>query len=183
MEVVEFADRGDAGVAHLGKGPGGDASRRLGVERADQVVHGLAPAPEAPGTRWKRLTMTAQTALEGMRMRIDEAGEEREARKPGGTVPAQIADVLDATPIINRDLHTGREPRAGPGELRLEHLAHGRTQHRSTSRSSTSPARRNSATGRNSLGRCAASMLPGPNRTQRKPARCSQPASVANITL
>ena len=101
MEVVELAYGGDAGVAHLGEGLGTGPAELSAVERADQRVHRLAPAPEAAGSRAELFAGAAQPALEGMRVRVDEAREKGDAGQPPARHRAGRGDRFDP-PVRSR---------------------------------------------------------------------------------
>src|SRR5262249_44526773 len=75
MEVVEFAHCGGARVAHLGEGLAADPRETVAVEALHQRVHRLPPGPEAPGAGREELSRTAESALKGVRVGVDESRE------------------------------------------------------------------------------------------------------------
>src|SRR6266540_2243333 len=72
VDVVEFADRGDARERHLRVDSGRQRQVALRVEPACQLVHPPSPAPEVPSLP---LGSAPQRAVEGVRVGIGEPGE------------------------------------------------------------------------------------------------------------
>jgi len=75
MQIVEFADRREAGFQHLHVGKGRD---RLGVVRRQapkKAIHDLAPGPEAVMRRPAPLAKPRHAALECVAMQIRQAGD------------------------------------------------------------------------------------------------------------
>ena len=72
VEVVELADRGDPGERHLAEGGAGEAEVALRVEPRGDLVHLLAPGPEAAAAA---LGVAAQGAVEGVRVGVGEPGQ------------------------------------------------------------------------------------------------------------
>ena len=88
VEVVELADAGDAGERHLPERGAREREARVGIERAGELVHLLAPGPERAraGVR-----APAQRALERVRVRVGEPGQ-RQPVEPvgvGGRAPCR----------------------------------------------------------------------------------------------
>ena len=79
MDVMELADAGGAAGAHLAITATGNIVDFDGIHAACLRIHLLAPGPEIVVRigRVDSLNDATQVALEGMRMRIDEAGRER----------------------------------------------------------------------------------------------------------
>ncbi len=80
VHVVELADRRDAGERHLGERRPGEAEVALRVEAGGDLVHLLAPGPEAPAPA---LGAPAKRAVKGVRVRVGEPGQ-REPVEPLG---------------------------------------------------------------------------------------------------
>ena len=70
VEVVELADAGDAGQRHLAERRAREREAAVGVERAGERVHLLAPGPERARLR---VRAPAQRALERVRVGVGEA--------------------------------------------------------------------------------------------------------------
>ena len=80
------------------------------VHRLHEVVHRLAPGPEAAGASRKVVAAAAQSALEGVRMDIDESGQERHARhRFARRSSGHRAQFGDATGGIDTDAQEGFE--------------------------------------------------------------------------
>ena len=74
-EIVELADRGVAGRAHLAVHALVAAADALGGLLVGEGEHGVAPGPEVAA-----LDASSQRALEGMAVRVDEAGNRQPVR-------------------------------------------------------------------------------------------------------
>ncbi len=74
VDVVEFADRGDARERHLRVDSGRQRQVALRVEPACQLVHPPSPAPEVPSLP---LGSAPQRAVEGVRVGIGEPAPSR----------------------------------------------------------------------------------------------------------
>ena len=70
MKVMEFADRGVAGLEHLDVEPGGDGAHVVRRKTRDEPVHDLAPAPEAVLRRAGTFGEPGHGPLEGVAMQI-----------------------------------------------------------------------------------------------------------------
>ena len=118
VQVVELADAGDPGERHLAERGPREREARVGIERARQLVHLLAPGPERAlaGVR-----ATAQRALERVRVRVGEPGQREPAQLVG---VVRIGDARrDRGQVLALDLE--QDPRLGclaaePGELAPE---------------------------------------------------------------
>ena len=110
MDVVELADRGDPGVAHLGEGTGRYPAEGGPVERLDQLVHRFAPGPEAARPGGKALARASEATLKRVGMGVDESGKQGGARQPLGARPSQAANLLDPAIGADRDLQSRLEP-------------------------------------------------------------------------
>ena len=141
MDVVELADRGDAGIAHLGEGAGADPAERSLVERADQGIHRFPPGPEASRAPGKRLSLAAEAALKRVRMGIDESRQQRDVAQRLGVGAAELADGLDPPIRSHGDLDARDEAPVDPGQGRRERSTHRRAQLRWMTWSRISPAR------------------------------------------
>ena len=73
VQVVELADRGEAGFQHLDEGEGGDRLDVVGREPVEEAVHDLAPGPEAVGRRPAALGQARHAALEGVAVQVRQA--------------------------------------------------------------------------------------------------------------
>ena len=82
---------GYGGVAGYGAGEG---EVRIRVQRPGQPVHGLAPGPEGAAVS---VRAPPQGAVEGVRVRVGEAGEHEpvEAAELGGSGVVVVADEAD----------------------------------------------------------------------------------------
>ena len=179
MDVVELADRRDAGPAHLAEGEEREGVELRGVQPSDQRVHRLAPGPEAAGAGGEGLAQAAQAALEGVRVGRHQAGEEGAAGEPLIRRPAEGADLRDPAILADGDLDSGFETAAGPGEVGFDRLHDPSSQKWRTALATSPRAAANSSFGRYSFGLWATSIEPGPKMAQSSPSCCSQPASVA----
>ena len=83
MQVVELADRGVTGAQHLQVGGKGQLPQPVRVQPAGEFVHPVAPGPERAAAV---VGAAAQRPVEGVRMRVGEAGHDQ----PG--------EVLDGAP-------------------------------------------------------------------------------------
>ena len=77
VQVVELAHAGDPGQRHLGVDGAGQGEVAVRVEPGGDLVHPLAPGPERAAVR---LGGAAQGAVEGVRVRVGEAGEGEAAK-------------------------------------------------------------------------------------------------------
>src|SRR6266545_558858 len=116
VDVVEFADRGDARERHLRVDSGRQRQVALRVEPACQLVHPPSPAPEVPSLP---LGSAPQRAVEGVRVGIGEPGE-CESRQTGGGrgrvgVWRQGADAL----TLDLDQHARDHPGGQQSQLRV----------------------------------------------------------------
>ncbi len=75
MEVVELADRGEAGLQHLDIGERGDGLDILRLERQGEAVHPVAPGPERILARARDLGHAGHAALEGVGVQVRQAGQ------------------------------------------------------------------------------------------------------------
>ena len=74
VQIVELADGGEAGLQHFQIGEGGDRLDVVGRKALQEVVHHLAPGPEAVGGRTAPLGEPGHAALEGVAMQVRQAG-------------------------------------------------------------------------------------------------------------
>jgi hypothetical protein len=86
VQVVELADRREAGLQHLGEGEGRDGLDGVGVEAVEEAVHDLAPGPEAVGRGAAALGQARHAALEAVAVQVGQAGHRRagKARRIAG---------------------------------------------------------------------------------------------------
>ena len=73
MQIVKFADAGEAGLQHLDIGLGRNGFDIFGREAVEEAVHDLAPGPEIVAFRSARLGQPRHAALEGVAVQIGEA--------------------------------------------------------------------------------------------------------------
>lgn len=87
VEVVEFADGGDAGQEHFEEGERGGGADLFGGKAEGGVVHLLAPGPEVVvlglAVGGAVFGAAADGALEGVAMGVDHAGDEGDVAKVG----------------------------------------------------------------------------------------------------
>ena len=74
VQIVEFADAGEAGLQHLGEGLGGDRLDVLGGEAGEEPVHPVSPGPEVVGVGSSIFGEPGHGALKGVAVDIAEAG-------------------------------------------------------------------------------------------------------------
>jgi hypothetical protein len=74
VQIVELADRGEAGLQHFQIGEGGDRLDVIGRKTLQEVIHHLAPGPEAVAGRTASLGEPGHAALEGVAMHVRQAG-------------------------------------------------------------------------------------------------------------
>ena len=89
VQVVELADAGDAGERHLGVRRPGQREVGVRVEPRGDGVHALAPGPERAAAA---VRAAAQGAVEGVRVRVGEAGQHQPGQPfvvAGGAVRAR----------------------------------------------------------------------------------------------
>lgn len=83
VHIVELAHRGIARLQHLQVQPGRNRLQRLGRHAIGKAVHQLAPAPEAVLRLTAKFGQPAERALEGVRVQIGHAWDQRADRLGG----------------------------------------------------------------------------------------------------
>ena len=83
VHIVELAHRGVARLQHFQVQPGRDRLQGLGRHAIGKAVHQLAPAPEAVLRLTAEFGQPAERALEGVRVQIGHAGDQRAGRLGG----------------------------------------------------------------------------------------------------
>ncbi len=116
VEIMELAHGGDAGVPHLLERLDREPEQLALVEPLDQRVHRLPPGPEVARPGREPLASTAEAALEGVGVGVDETGQERAARVTVGRLPAG-GHGLDPAVFAHDHLQSGLEAAAGPGQF------------------------------------------------------------------
>ena len=74
VQIVEFADAGEARLQHLDIGLRGDRLDLVGRHRQREAVHRLAPGPETVGAGAAMLGQARHGALEGVAVQVGDAG-------------------------------------------------------------------------------------------------------------
>ena len=74
VQIVELTDGREAGLQHFHIGEGGDRLDVIGRKALKEVVHHLAPGPEAVGGRAAALGEPGHAALEGVAVQVGQAG-------------------------------------------------------------------------------------------------------------
>ena len=120
VEIVELAHRGVAGLEHLDGELGGDRLDVVRGQAADEVVHHLAPGPEAVLTQPGAFGEPGHRALEGVAVQVGHAGN-CDAGQDSGPLPGRNSG--DRAMVIDRD-PTRREP-ALAAQHRLEAMLGG----------------------------------------------------------
>ncbi|MND60937.1 hypothetical protein D3C80_521780 [compost metagenome] len=83
VHVVEFGHRGVAGLEHLDVQLAGDDLQLLRADLADQAVHQVAPGPETVVGVAGDFRQPCHGALEGMRVQVGHAGQQRAGQPLG----------------------------------------------------------------------------------------------------
>ncbi|MNN65590.1 hypothetical protein D3C81_1811020 [compost metagenome] len=83
MHVMEFGYRGVAGLEHFDIQLAGDDLQLLRGDLPDQAVHQVAPGPEAVVGVAGDFRQTRHGALEGMRVQVGHAGQQRAGQALG----------------------------------------------------------------------------------------------------
>ena len=73
VQVVEFADAGEAAFQHFHVGVGGDGLHRVRAQMGQEAVHQFAPAPEAVTVTAADLGQPGHAALEGVAVQVGQA--------------------------------------------------------------------------------------------------------------
>jgi len=73
VQVVEFADAGEAAFQHFHVGLGGDGLHRIRAQMGQEAVHQFAPAPEAVTVTAADLGQAGHAALEGVAVQVGQA--------------------------------------------------------------------------------------------------------------
>src|SRR3546814_7866624 len=85
VQIVEFADAGEAAFEHLDIGERCDGADVVGGHPIEKAVHGLAPRPEAITRRSAPLGESGHAALEGVAVEVGKTGQRATvARVAGG---------------------------------------------------------------------------------------------------
>ena len=111
VHIVELADRGVTCLQHLQVQPGRNRFQRLGRHAVGKAVHQLAPAPEAVLRLATELGQPAERTLEGMRVQIGHAGDQRASGADGGIDLAGLAALR-----IHVGEHLGQTPALIPAQ-------------------------------------------------------------------
>ena len=127
VQVVELADRGEAGLQHLDEGEGGDRLDVVGREPVEEAVHDLAPGPEAVGGGPAALGQARHAALEGVAVQVRQARHRgaREARRVAGLdAPVSTAAMMPSATVTRT---SSRQPSGSERgrEMQLAHAAPG----------------------------------------------------------
>ena len=107
MQVVEFADRREAGLEHLHVGERRDRLDVVGRQLAEEAVHHLAPGPEAVMRRASLLGESRHAALERVAVQVRHAGD-REARDVLRAVARRIRRDARDRAVGHVDAHVAR---------------------------------------------------------------------------
>src|SRR6185437_13408593 len=75
VQVVKLPNLREAALQHLPVGQAGDGLELVGVDPLDELVHQLAPGPEAVASRPCPLGEAGQGALKGMAVEVGQAGK------------------------------------------------------------------------------------------------------------
>ena len=109
VEVVELADRRDAGQRHLGEGRAREREVAVRIEPLGERVHLLAPGPERAAAV---LGAPAQGALEGVRVGVGEPGQREPVEPPcAGRRRRRAARHRRDPAVLDLDHHAGLAPR------------------------------------------------------------------------
>ena len=73
VQVMEFADAGEAAFQHFHVGLGGDGLHRVRAQMGQEAIHQLAPAPKAVTVAAADLGQPGHAALEGMAVQVGQA--------------------------------------------------------------------------------------------------------------
>ncbi len=91
VQIVEFADVGEAGFEHLRVSECAQCLEVIRIHALDELVHELAPAPETVGLGATPLGEAGQSALEGVAVKVRNPGQRQRVplvlgsrRHPGG---------------------------------------------------------------------------------------------------
>ena len=130
MKIMKLADGCNPGSQHLSKRPFAQTPERIRVQSFDQLVHGLAPAPEGAAVVGKRFAQAAKPALKCVAVRVDHTRQERLVAELASRFSIKRAHVLDVAVGADDDLDPLLEPHAGPGPVGLDDLSilHGSLQ-------------------------------------------------------
>ncbi len=93
VQIVELADRGEAGLQHLHVGEGGDRLDVVGREPREEAVHHLAPGPEAVGAGPRRSASAAMPRWKAWLCRFG---------MPGSAMPAMCSAPRACAPGVTR---------------------------------------------------------------------------------
>jgi hypothetical protein len=123
MQIVEFADRGEAGLQHFAIDQRRHRLDMVGGEIIVEGIHDLAPGPETVLARPAPFRQSGHAALEGMGVDIGHAGHGNAETRRLGTGRCLGADAGDTAAGIDRDLDIAG-PAAGQqylGEVKFRH--------------------------------------------------------------
>jgi hypothetical protein len=74
VQIVELTDGGEARFQHFHIGKGGDRLDVIGRKALQEMIHHLAPGPEAVGGRAAALGESSHAALEAVAVQVGQAG-------------------------------------------------------------------------------------------------------------
>ena len=114
VQVVELPYAADPGQGHLGVDGAGQGQVAVRVQPGGDLVHPLAPGPERAAIR---LGDAAQRAVEGVRVRVGEAGE-REAGEALGARGGRAGSDGGEAVAVGFDQDVAADARWEPGEIR-----------------------------------------------------------------
>ncbi|OPZ51803.1 MAG: hypothetical protein BWY91_02578 [bacterium ADurb.BinA028] len=114
VQVVVFADHGDAGQRHLGEGGPGQSEIEIGVEAFSDVVHLCAPSDSVVRVR---LGASAQDPLEDMAMGIGQPGKDDTAEFDILGVAGRSGLDDDEPTIVHDQAHAAGQARRQPHVL------------------------------------------------------------------
>jgi hypothetical protein len=117
---MEFRHRGVAVLQHLDVELQRDGLRLRRRDALDELVHELAPGPEV--VLRPHLAQPRHAALEGVRVQVGHAGQDR-AAQPVGVAGRRIGLHGDDLAVLDADQHVAR-PARGQQRLAREVLFH-----------------------------------------------------------